>query len=174
MPNNQNLELVKQLREKVAKSKSIFFADYMGLNANDVNTLRQKIDEAGAEAVIAKNTLVKVALEEEGVDTKDMEAALKGPTAAIFSYEDAINPIKAIFEFAKKSELPRVKGGYVEGMFLDSKGAEELSKMPSKQELIARLLAGFNAPISGFVNALSGTNAKFVYALSAIAKKKSE
>ena len=172
MPNNKNLQAVQELREKVKKAKSIVVTDYKGLSANEVNDLRQKVRDSGAEISVAKNSLLEIALKEEGYNTQEIAQDLKGPSATVFSYEDAINPIKALFEFAKKSELPKVKAGFVEGTYLNGVGMESISKLPSKMELIAKVLGTMKSPLSGLVNSLSGTNKKVVYALAEIAKKK--
>jgi large subunit ribosomal protein L10 len=172
MPNAKNKEQLKELKTKVAKAKSMVFTDYKGLTSNQANLLRRKLAESGADLEIAKNTLLKISLKEAGLDLKDVEKTFEQETAVIFGYEDALSPIKKLYEFLKTSPLPKVKLGFVEGMFQSAENVEMLSKLPSREELIAKVLAGFNSPISGFVNVLSGTKRNFVYALSAVAKKK--
>jgi large subunit ribosomal protein L10 len=170
MPNQENKDIVKNLKEKISKAKSITFADYLGLTAGQANDLRAKLKEADAEVVVAKNTLLKVALKDEKVETADAE--LKGPTAAIFAFSDPIAPIKAVYEFTKKVEFPKVKFAIIEGLFTSGSQVEIIKDLPSKEQLLGQVVGGLKSPLSGFVNVLGGVQRKFVYALNAIADKK--
>ena len=172
MPNNKNLDLVAKLKDKIAKSKSVIFTEYHGLDVNQVNDLRSKIKDSGAEMVVAKNTLLKIALNDENLGGDEVDKQLSGPTASVFSYEDAISPLKTLVEFAKDTELPKLKGGLVEGVFNNATQLETLSKLPSKQELLGQVVGALSSPITGFLNALNGKQRDFVYTLSAIADKK--
>ena len=100
MPNQKNTNTIEQLKEKVKKAKSITFVDYLGLKVNDINELRQQMTDQEAEPVIARNTLIKLALKEEGMESEAIDEQLKGPTAAIFSYKDPVAYLKPLYEFA--------------------------------------------------------------------------
>jgi large subunit ribosomal protein L10 len=163
---------VQSLREKIAKAKSVVVAEYHGIDANDVNNLRQQLRDGGNEMTVAKNTLLKIALEEEKIDIKELEEHLEGPNATIFAYEDSVSPIKIIVEFAKKLELPKIKAAIVDGVFTSSEKVEALSKLPGKQELLAQVVGGMKAPLSGFVNVLGGTQQKFARVINAIKESK--
>jgi len=107
MPSDKNIKLVEELKEKLSKAKSVAFIDYLGLTADQVNKFRQQIKDSEADAVVAKNTLIKIAIEENKDNAlKEAIDDLKGPTMVIFSYNDPISPIKAIFDFGAKLELP--------------------------------------------------------------------
>ncbi len=172
MPNKKNIKDVSMLKEKVAKAKSFYFVDYKGLKSVDADNLRAKLSEEGAEVEVAKNTLMEVAMREHGIDTTVAKENLKGSMMTIFAYNDAVSPLKKLYEFAKTVNIPTMKLGFVDGRFYSATEVETLSKLPSRNELIARVLAGFNTPISGFVNVLSGTKKNLVYALKAVADKK--
>jgi large subunit ribosomal protein L10 len=174
MPNNKNKQTVEELRQKIQKAKSIILADYRGLSADDINKLRADIKDKGAETTVAKNTLLKVALEEEKIDVGEISEDLKGPTAAIFSYEDSITPIKTLFDFAKNLELPKIKSAIIDGVYNDSEKLEEISKIPSKEELLARLVSSLKSPLSGIANTLGGVQKNFVYTINAIKTQKEE
>ena len=174
MPNNIKVEKVNELKAKVAKAKSMVFAEYHGLDANKVNELRAAIKESGAEMSVGKNTLLKIALEEEKLGSEELTDTLKGPVATVFSYEDAIAPLKAISDFSKQFELPTIKAGIVDGKFVDAAKIKILSELPSRDELIAKIVGSLKSPLSGIANVLSGTKRNFVYALSAVADKKAE
>jgi large subunit ribosomal protein L10 len=172
MPNQINQNAVKQLKEKVAKAKSIVVTDYSGLKSNSINELRQTMKNNDAEVSVSKNTLLKIALQEEKVDLTALEKDLEGTNAVIFAYNDAVAPIKALFEFIKKVELPKVKSAIFEGKYTDAAQVEAISKLPSKEQLIAQVVGGFKSPLNGIVRTFSGVQQKFVYALAAVAAKK--
>lgn len=172
MPNEVNKELLQKLREKVKEAKSITMVDYQGLKSNDFNDFRQKIRDLGAETVITKNTLITLAMREEGIDTSSFDNELKGPNAIIFGYDDAISYFKTIFEFADKLELPKVKLAIVEGSVTNAKEVKVMSELPSRDQLLAQVVGGLKSPLSGLVNVLGGTQSKFVTVLSRIAEKK--
>jgi large subunit ribosomal protein L10 len=171
MANQIKTDKVNILREKIAKAKSMVFAEYHGLDANKVNELRAAITETGAEMTVAKNTLLKVALGEEKAGSKELTEHLQGPVATIFAYEDPIAPIKAIAEFAEEHEFPTLKAGMIDGEYTDAAKLNILSKLPSRDELIAKVVGSLKAPLSGIATVLGGTQRNFVYALSAIAAR---
>ncbi|MEK7595697.1 MAG: 50S ribosomal protein L10 [Patescibacteria group bacterium] len=172
MPNQKNINAVIQLRKKLSTAKSIIFADYKGLKSTQADELRAKLAETGAEVEVTKNTLLKVAFKDEGIETKGGKEGFEGSTLTVIAYEDAFTPIKKLFEFIKSANVPLVKLGFIDGKFYSKEQVEDISKLPSRLELITKVLVGFNAPVSGFVNVLSGTKRNFVYVLNAIASKK--
>ncbi len=176
MPNQKNIKLVEELQEKLSKAKSVVFAEYTGLSANKLNLLRKEVRATGAEISIAKNTLMKRILDTGSLnsdkDSEKLEGELSGQICTIFSYEDAISPLKTLVEFAKANELPVVKMGIFDGVLTSASQIEELSKLPSREELIAQVIGGLKSPLTGLVNVLGGPQRKLVYALSAIAENK--
>jgi large subunit ribosomal protein L10 len=173
MPNTKNKEQVKVLQEKLTKAKSLVFTDYLGIKANEVSTLRQKMKDNGAELMVAKNSLLKVALKEtNNPNTDKISKDLEQSTAVVFSYKDAIAPIKAIFDFAKNLEFPKIKSAIIENTYFDTEQVQVIKTLPTKEILLTRLVVSLKSPISGFVTSLAGLNKKFVYAINAIAKKK--
>ncbi len=173
MPNNENKEQVKMIKEKLNKAKSIVLTDYLGISSGNANALRQKVKEADAEMLVAKNTLIKVAMQEDkNQEIKKMEKDLKGSTAVIFSYSDAIAPIRAIYDFTKTLEFPKIKSAIIDGAYYAKEQLEAIKTIPTKEQLLGRLVSGLNSPISGFAVVLAGVQKKFVYAINAIAQKK--
>lgn len=161
-------EDVAFLKQKVTEAKSIIFTDYQKLNANQMSDLRSKLRDIGAEVSVAKNTLLGIALEDNKIE-------LKGPTMTIFSYEDAIEGIKILFDFSKDNEdIPQVKAGIVEGVYTDANQLETLSNLPSKDQLRAQVVGGLKSPLNGLVNTLGGVQKSFVYALADIARNKED
>ncbi len=172
MPNQQKIDLVKNLRDRIKKAKSITVVNYVGLDVNNINDLRSRIKEQKAESLVTKNTLLKLAFEEEGIKDKEIAPHLKGPTAVIFAYEDPISYIKAIYEFAKEFELPKVKFSIIEGIFTAADRVEQISELPTKEQLLAQVVGGIKSPITGLVNVLSGTRNSLVNVLAKVAETK--
>ncbi|NMB91973.1 50S ribosomal protein L10 [candidate division WWE3 bacterium] len=175
MPNERNKKLVKEIKEKIETANSITFTDYAGISADQANALRQKVKDAGGEVLVAKNTLFKAAIDENGDKSiTDAKKDLEGPTMTIFGFKDPILPIKALFEFAKNIDLPKVKSAIIEGIYNSAEKVSVIKTIPSKEELLTKIVSSMNSPISGFVNTISGVQRKFIFAVNAIAKKKTE
>lgn len=172
MPNEKNKEKVEKLREKINKAKSITFVDYLGLKVNDLNDLRADLKKQDAETEIAKNTLFKIALNEEGIEKQEINQELNGPTAVIFSYTDPVAYLKSIYQFAKEFELPQVKFSLIDGVFTPAEKVKQISELPSREELLAKMVGGFKSPLVGIVNVLGGGRRNLVTVLSKIAEKK--
>jgi len=174
MTNQKNIDKVNDLKEKLQKAKSITFIDYQGLDVNKINDFRQKMTDEEAESVVEKNTLLKLAMKDEGIDTKDFDQQLKGPTAAIFSYKDPVAYFKPLYDFIEEFELPKVKFALIEGAYTIAEKVEQISQLPSRQELLAKIVGGMKSPIAGIVNVLGGSQRNLVTVLSKIADSKSE
>ncbi len=169
MADIKKQELVEELSKNVADAKAVIFTHYHGLSATQLTELRQNLKEVGALAVIAKNTLLKRALGEE-INTKLTD--LTGPTLTIFSLTDAIAGIKTVFDFSKKNELPEIRAGIIDGQVVSGDQLKILSTLPSKEELLTKIVISMKSPITGFVGVLTGTKRNFVSVLSEIATKK--
>lgn len=174
MPNSKNTEIVKNLKEKTAKAKSVIFTEYAELSVNQMSKLRERIKDTDSELVVAKNTLLNIALKDSPHANAADKETLKGPVATIFSYEDSLAPIKTLAEFIKEFKLPIIKGGILEGKETSAEQITLLSKLPGKEQLVAQIIGNLKSPLSGIVNVLKGSQRKLVYALSAIVDKKSE
>ncbi|OGD87020.1 50S ribosomal protein L10 [Candidatus Curtissbacteria bacterium RIFCSPHIGHO2_01_FULL_41_11] len=172
-------ETVKSLGEKVAKSKTLVFANYHGLTVNQISDLRAKVKDAGGEILVTKNTLMKRALESTdyrlpttAVDSRQSTAdLLTGPTATIFAYDDEVAPVKVVAEVAKILGVPKFKFGFFGSDFMDMAGVEALSRIPSRNELQAKLVGGLSSPIYGFVSVLSANIRNLVSILDQLSKK---
>ncbi len=164
--------LVDEIKSKIENSHSIVLVNYRGLNVEEVTELRSKYREAGVDYKVYKNTMMRRAFEELGHE--DISEFLKGPSAVAFGMEDPVSPAKITVDFAKEHDALEIKAGVVDGKLMDTKAIEELAKLPSQEELIAKFLGGLNSPLQGFVNVLNGTLKGFVVALNAIAEKKKE
>lgn len=168
----QKKEIVGELTEKIKAAKTMVLADYRGLTVEQDTELRNALRKAGIEYRVVKNTLTRFAMKENGLDGVD--TFLNGPTALAMSDTDPVAPAKVMAEYSKKFEKLEIKVGVVEGKVIDVNGVKALADLPPREVLIAKVLGGFNAPISGFVNVLNGNMRGLVVALNAIAEKKAE
>ena len=175
MPSEKILEQKKQLVAALAadlkESCTGVIVNYKGINVADDTKLRKQLREAGSTYKVVKNTMLKRALDEAGIE--GLDGVLEGTTAIAYNKEDYVVSAKILSEFAEKSKTFELKAGFVDGNALDAAGVKELAALPPKEVLVAKALGGLNAPITGFVTVLNGTLKGLVVALNAIAEKQS-
>jgi len=169
-------EIVAGIVEKMEKAKALVFANYQGLTHKQIEDLKKRLKPADAEMSIAKNTLIKIALEK--TNNKNAvelhEDALTQPTATLFAYSDIIAPLRELTKAIKEfGGTPTIKFGIFEKKTVSADEIVKLSMLPSKEVLIAQVLAGLQSPISGFHRALNWNLQTFVMTLKAIESKKS-
>lgn len=162
--------IVKEIREKLEKAESVILVDYKGLNVEDVTELRKKCREANVEYKVYKNTMLRFALHEIGVEGLDQY--LEGTNAVAFGYEDPAIAAKITNDFNKINDKLEIKVGLVDKDVYNLDQVKQLASLPSKEVLIAQVLGGLNGPIQGFANVLNGTMKGLVVALNQIAEKK--
>jgi len=156
-------QVVAEIADKLQRGVSCVVVDYKGLTVEEVTELRNKFREVGVDYKVYKNTLVRRAAAEVGNFEKFNDVDLVGSNGFAVSFDDAVAPVRVISDFAKKHPNLKMKMGYVEGEFYDVERMKELANIPSREELIAKLVGSFKAPLSNFV-----------YLLDAIAKKQEE
>lgn len=166
MPSKQNTDQVAVLKDKLAKAKSVTIVEYSGTSGADQVELRQALSEVGGELYVTKNTLIKIALGQEGLDE-----SLNGMNALVFSYEDAVSALKKLFAFHEETKKLTIKHGVMDDAVLSPAQVEALSKLPGKDELIGMLMNRLQAPAYGLANVLSAGPRNLVYALQAIVDK---
>ncbi len=164
-------ELLKELVDKFKEAQSVVFAQNKGLTVNEVQELRSNLREKKAEMKIAKKTLIKIAAKEAGYKDEIPAEYMEGSVGAVFSYDDIVAGAKEVYDYAKKHEALALLGGLLEGRVMTLDEANTLATIPSKEELLAKLVYILKSPISGFHGALNNTLGGFVRALDAIAKK---
>jgi len=167
-------DAVKVIKDRLDNAKSIVLIDYKGINIEEVDELRNRLRNADVDYFISKNTFIKLALNELGI--KEFDEHLSGPTAVAISKVDEVAAARELAKFKKDimedKDFPKFKIGLVGKDIMDVSQLEQLAGLPSKEVLLSMVLQGFNAPINGFVGALSGILRKFVYAIDTIAKQK--
>ena len=163
-------QIVQDLTSRLNVAGTVYLADLSGLNVEAVTDLRSRLRAESAECQVIKNTLTRFAIKNAGLP--DLGKHLEGPTALVIS-DDPVAPAKILTDFGKTHEnRPRIKGGLLSGVIIDASQVEALSKLPSREELLARVVGGIAAPISGLVFSLSGILGKMVRVLAAVAQKK--
>jgi large subunit ribosomal protein L10 len=168
MPSIKNHEIVKSLTEKFKVMKGLVLTEYHGLTVEEISDLRLKLRPFVSEYAVVKNTLSKIAFKKTGIEPGEN---FSGSTALVIENGDIISPAKVIVEFAKTHSNLKIKAGFFEGKFVNAAVIEQLSSLPSKEVLIARMLGSMNATVIGFVNVLVANIRGLVTVLDAIAKK---
>lgn len=161
---------VNELQEKIGRAKVLVVADYLGYSVKQITDLRKKLFANGSEFRVVKNTLIERAV--KGCGYEALTGHLKGSTALLLGFGDAVMPLKVLVKFIKDNEKGAVRAGVVEKSIFSGQELGEIAKLPAKDVLIARAIGGLQAPLSGLVNVLQGPIRKLVYALDAIRKQK--
>ncbi len=172
MRREQKVKEVDSLSERLEKAKAIIFTEYRGLKVGEINELRSKLKGESSSYKVVKNRLMKRVLKDKGLDS--LTEQFVGPTAVASSDVDPIGPAKVLVAFAKDHDKLVLKGGYVDGNIIDTKDIVKLSKMPSREELLARALASMNAPATNMAGVLAAVPRKLVYAINAIKDTKQQ
>lgn len=166
--------VVEEMKEKLQSAQGAVLVGFIGLTVAEVTKLRRKFREGGVEYKVIKNTLTRIAADELGYN--GLDEFLEGPTAIAYSTEDVVAPAKILKEFIKetKTEAITVKVGIADGQVIDKASVDALANLPSRDELIAKIVGSMQAPISGLVNVLQGNIRNMVYVLDAVRAKKAE
>ena len=164
--------VVEEIKQKIQDAKSVVFVKFSGLSVAEDTEIRREFRKNNVEYKVLKNTLIRKAFNDLGIT--DFDEDLNGPTSVAFG-TDETGAAKVIIEAAKKYDKKvSVKSAYVEGGKVDENGVKALAAMPSKEELIAKMLGSLQAPITNFVGVLSAMPRSLVIALNAIAEKKAQ
>ncbi len=170
MPNKKNIQQVEELTKKLEKAKAIYFTDYIGLDVGKITQLRSEFFNNSVEYYVAKNTLLKIAADNNKI--VGLDKYLSGPTAIAISYDEPTTPAKIIKEFSKKFEKPTVKGILFDGTVLDGSKFASIADMPSRGQLIATLASTLQSPLVKLAGALNATMSSFVNVLNSLKEKK--
>lgn len=144
--------IVQAIAEEIKDAQSVVLVDYRGLTVAQDTELRKQLREAGIIYKVYKNTMMKRAF--EGTECEALESCLEGPSAIAISKDDATAPARILCKFAKDAPALELKGGVVEGTAYDVAGLTELSKIPSREELLSKLLGSLQSPIANFARVI--------------------
>ncbi len=174
MPTKTQKETsVVELRESFNKASVAVVADYRGLTVAEITDLRRRIQNAGGEFTVAKNTLIRLVAKDQE-NWKELEQFLKGPTALAIGFDDPVTPMKVLTDFAKEKRKVQIsiRGGVLEGKPLTIEGVTNLANLPSKEQLLSRMLGSLQAPPQNLASVLSAVSRNLVYAIDAVRRQK--
>lgn len=164
-------QTIEDLQTALLNSKMTVISDYQGTNVSELTQLRREVQNVGGDVKVAKNTLIKLAIKDQGF-AKELDEFLSGPTAVVYTDKDPVAVAKVLTEYIKKVKKTSIKGGILEGKKISENDLKDISSLPSKEVLISKLLGSMNAPAQNIVYALSGVSRNLVYVLDAVRKQK--
>ena len=145
--------IVQEIKDNLDGAKSVVLVDYLGITVDQDTKLRRATREAGVTYKVYKNTMVNLAI--EGTEFADLAKDLEGPTALAISKEDATAPARVVAKFAKDIKALSLKSGVVEGTYYDEAGINVIATIPSKEELLSKLLGSLQSPITNFARVIN-------------------
>lgn len=171
MKRSEKEAIVAEVADKASRAAAIYFADFTRMTVEEETDLRREFRKAGVEYTVAKNTLVKKALEQvTGYDV--VIKKLVGPTGIAFAYDDVAAPARIIKKFSDKTGKFTLKAAVLEKQVYDGSKLAEIAKMPSRKEIISSILGSLQSPIVGILGVLQAIPRDLVNVLDAIEKKK--
>ena len=170
MERSEKQIIIDQLKDRADRASICLVTDFKGLTVEEMTDLRVRLRQAGVEYTVVKNTLARIAV----ADTvhKDMSDQLKDNNAIAFGYDDPVAAAKALTGYAKDNKKFVLKFASLEGKMLDDKQVNDLSKMPSKPELLSSVLGTMNAVPTNFVSLLANVPRGFLNVLTALKDQK--
>lgn len=170
MPKPEKIEAVAEIRRLFESAGSFFVTDYQGLNVADMTVLRRNLRENSIKYLIAKNSMLRIAAKEAGIDGLDEH--LIGPTAVAFADRDPAVAAKVLHDSFKARELPRMKVFRVDNRLFEASEIKRLADLPPRDVLLARLAAAVEAPFSSLMGSLHGFFRELVGLIDTLADKK--
>jgi large subunit ribosomal protein L10 len=166
MNRTEKQTVIDALTAKLAEARAIYVTDYQGLTVGRVTDLRRRLHKAGVDYLVVKNTLALRALKAAAVPGLDTH--ITGPTAFALSQRDAAAAAKVLTDFAKEFEKPALKAAIVDGRAVTPDQVKRMAALPPREVLLAELAGTLQAPLAGFLGALSGLLSTFVGAVEAL------
>lgn len=168
MKRNDKEQLVIELKDKLQGASAVYYTDFSGLNVKRMTELRRRFRRAGVEYVVIKNTLALRAVNESGLAGE----RLRGPTGLVVG-SDPVAAAKVLTDFARENDQrPAIKGGLLDGRVIAEAQVKALASLPSREQLLAELAGGFQAPMAAFAGALNGLLYMFAGALEALREQR--
>lgn len=162
---------VEEIKESISKAKVAIVSDYRGLSVADITDLRRRLQKEDGDYTVVKNTLAKIAIKD--TQFEGLEEFLNGPSAIAFGFGDEVAPAKVILKYLKEAKKTNeVKGGVLDGKVISANDVKEISNLPSKQELLAKIMGSLNSPAQGIANTLNGVTRALVIAMEEVRKQK--
>ncbi|HQB84924.1 MAG: 50S ribosomal protein L10 [Parcubacteria group bacterium ADurb.Bin247] len=159
-------EIVKDLDEKIKKQKAMIFVNFKGLKMDEISKLRSELRKSDAGFTVFKKTLMNIAFKNNQIDVDAKE--LKEEVGVVFGFSDPISPAKIAYNFSKDNPNLKIVSGFMDGSVISEEQVLELAKLPSREELLGKLVGTIQAPISGFVAVLEGNIKGLIYTLKQV------
>jgi large subunit ribosomal protein L10 len=170
MVSESKIAKVAEIRERLGASSSVLLADYRGLNVKDMQDLRRTLTANGCEITIFKNRLTKLALAE--LEITGLDEHLVGPTAFVMTQGDPVVLAKTVVDFSKEHDSLEVKIAYVDSALMAAEQVKVLAALPSREELLAKLMGSLLNPVRGFMTVATGPAGALTRAMKAVADQK--
>ena len=166
MPTERKGETIESLADKLQRKQLAVVTDYRGLSVAELTDLRKKLRDNGAELIVAKNTLVRIAAERTGNEA--ISPLLEGPTAMAFAYDDISKAAKTLNDYIKASKKQiSVRGGLLGNQLMPANGLEAVTQLPSREQVYATIMGGVQAPASRIVGTINAVMRNIAYILRA-------
>lgn len=172
MATKEKIAEVQAITERLESAQSLILANYSGLSVEQMTKFRVACRANAIDCRVVKNRLAKIAC--DNAEMTEIKDYFKGPTAILFGLESQVDAAKILVDFAKDNEKMEIKGGFVDGQLLDPNQVMALSKVPSKEELYAKMMGSINSPITGVTMATNAVVAGLARVIDAVAKQKAE
>lgn len=170
LTRSQKEELVKNLSQIIKEGKVVIFSDYTGTTVAKMKDLRDELRKTGSSYKITKKKLIDLSLKDAGIETSVMD--LEGQIGIAIGKEDEAAAAKVLAKFAKENKNFKILEGVLENKVISAKEVGSLATLPSKEDLLTKLVGTINAPVSGFVNVLAGNLRGLVNVLKAVGETK--
>jgi len=161
---------IESIKEKLSKAQVAIVTEYKGLTVEEITQLRRELQKESGDYTVTKNTLAKIAI--KGTDFEVLSDCFKGPIALAFGYEDQVAPAKVLAKFIKDTKKGEIIAAAMDGKLLSAEEAKALAKLPSKQEIYAKMLGCINSPASGIANSVNAVMAQLTRAMAAVRDQK--
>ena len=171
MPSQKNLDEVTQLTEKLDKATAVYFTDYLGLDVSSITELRSEFFKASVEFKVVKNTLLKLAA--KNINLEGLDDFLVGSTAIAISYDEPTAPAKVLKKFTEDHDKPKVKAILFDGEVLEGSEYKKFANLPTKDELLTKLVMMLNSPITMLARTLNAPMTNLVSGLNNLKNEKS-
>lgn len=165
-------QLVARYQEGLAEAEHAFLVDFQGVDVPQVTELREEIRSTGGRYEVVKNTLARLAI--QGKPLEELRESFQGPIAVAYTDDDVVGLAKALTEFAKKVPVFEFRGGLVSGQRVEVEQIEEIARLPSREDLVAKLLFLLQSPITRLARTLNAVTRDFAVVLDQVARKKEE
>ena len=169
MPAEVKKNEVAVLKDKIPKANNIIVTDHTGINVGELTGLRRVLKNSNAEFRVAKNTLIRIAARESGLE--NISEHLVGPTSLVFGFDDPSVPARIIYKSQRETEKPKVKAYVLDNQVLSLEDFQLIALLPPREKLLANLVASVNGPIVKFVMIIEGVIKNFIGLLNALAEK---